>query len=177
MSMSLSSLQSAGRSIEALNRLFRPESVKSSALAPAKSEPVIELSELQTVALLRMNRSTLCRGIATHMANECQDKPSVFDYRVLVAHGFSYKPDGERWHSITPKGSLFATDLARAKAKELGIHIMIEGGYVGAQAEYSCTCGKWNVGYRRGQFTSSNALRGWSLHVAKASPTAQAESA
>ena len=173
MGFSLSELHSAGRSVEALNRLFRPESVKASIAAAEASEPVIELSDLQTVALLRMNRSTLCRGIATHMANECQDKPSVFDYRVLVAHGLCYKPDGERWHSITPKGSRLATDIAKAKAKQLGIHIMIEGGHVGAQAEYSCTCGKWNVGYRRGQFTSSNALRGWSMHVAQASPTTQ----
>jgi len=168
----------ASRSIAALNREFHPERVQPCALVAAESEQPIELSNLQTIALLRMVHSTLCRGIATHLQNECQDKPSRFDYVPLVAHGLARRPaEGEKWHSITPKGSRFATEIAKAKAKELGIHIMIEGGHVGAQAEYSCTCGKWNVGYRRGQFTSSNALRGFGFHVAQASPTAQAESA
>lgn len=178
MGFSLSELHSAGRSVEALNRLFRPESVKASIAAAEASEPVIELSDLQTVALLRMNRSTLCRGIATHLQNECQDKPSRFDYVPLVAHGLARRPaDGERWHSITPKGSRLATEIAKAKAKELGIHIMLPGGFTGAQQDFSCTCGKWNVCYRRGVHTDSNALHGWARHVAKASPTAQAESA
>lgn len=178
MGISLMDLRSAERSVDALNRLFRPASNEAGVLVAAESEPVIELSTLQTIALLRMKRSTLCRGIATHLQNECQDTPSRFDYVPLVAQGFARRPaEGERWHTITPKGSRFAADLARAKAKELGLHILIEGGHVGAQAEYSCTCGKWNVTYRRGQFTSSNALRGWSRHVAQASPTAQAESA
>lgn len=177
--ISLLDLRSAGCSVEAMNRLFHPENVKASALVAAESEPAVELSTMSTIALLRMNHiSTLCRGIATHLQNEIQDTPSRFDYVPLVAQGLARRPaEGERWHTITPKGSCFATNLARAKAKELGIHIMIEGGKVGAQAEYSCTCGKWNVAYRRGQFTSSNALRGWARHVADASPTKEAESA
>ena len=62
MSLRLSDLQSARCSVDSLNRLFRPESVKASIAAAEASEPVIELSTLQTIALLRMNRSTLCRG-------------------------------------------------------------------------------------------------------------------
>ena len=118
MSLRLSDLQSARCSVDSLNRLFRPESIKASIAAAEASEPVIELTDLQTVALLRMQNSTLCRGIATHIQNECQDKPSRFDYVPLVAHGLARRPaEGERWHTITPKGSRFATDLARAKAK------------------------------------------------------------
>lgn len=178
MGLSLSELHSAGRSISALERLFRPESIKASALVAAESEPHIELSTLQTIALLRMNRSTLCRGIATHLQNEVQDKPSRFDYVPLVAHGFAKRPaEGEKWHSITAKGSRRADEIARAKAKELGIHIMLPGGFTGAQQSFSCTCGKWNVCYPRGLHTDSNALRGWSMHVAQARPTVQAESA
>ena len=176
MAISLMDLRSAGLSIDALDRLFRPENVKAS-VAAAEIEPSYELTTLQTIALLKMNRSTLCRGIATHLSNDAQDIPSQFDYRALVAHGLCYRPDGEKWHSITPKGAALAIKIARAKAKELGIHLMIEGGNVGATASYSCACGKWSAAYQRGQFTQSNALRGWSMHVAAASPTAQAESA
>jgi len=132
---------------------------------------------MPTIALLRMNGSTLCRGIATHLQNDCQDTPSLFDYRVLVAHKLCYRPDGERFHSITPKGKILATDIAHAKARDLGLHIMIPGGLGGAQQTFSCSCGKWNVCYPRGVNTDSNAYRGWSRHVAAASPTAQAESA
>lgn len=170
-------LRSAGLSIDAMDRLFRPESVKASMAAAAIAEPVIELSTLQTIALLKMNRSTLCRGIATHLASDAQDMPSLFDYRALTAHGLCYRPEGEKWHSITPKGAALAAKIARAKARELGIHLMIEGGNEGATASYSCTCGKWSGAYQRGQFTQSNALRNWSRHVAQASPTAKAESA
>jgi len=168
----------ASRSIAALNREFHPERVQPCALVAAESEQPIELSNLQTIALLRMVHSTLCRGIATHLQNECQDKPSRFDYVPLVAHGLARRPaEGKRWHTITPKGARFSTDLAPAKAKELSIHIMLPGGFTGAQQYFSCTCGKWNVCYRRGVHTDSNALHGWARHVAKASPTAQAESA
>lgn len=164
--------------IDDLNRLFRPESVIASASVAAESEPVIELSTMSTIALLRMNRSTLCRGIATHLQNDCQDTPSRFDYVPLVAHGLARQPaEGERWHSITPKGMTHANELARAKAKELGIHILIEGTHHGALASYSCSCGNWRGSYQRGQFTQRNALFRWSRHAALASPTAQAESA
>lgn len=141
-------------------------------------EPLIELSTLQSIALLRMNRSTLCRGIATHLQNECQDTPSRFDYLPLVAHGLARRPaEGERWHTITPKGSRFATDLARVKAKEIGIHIMIEGGNIGSIASFTCTCGKWTGSYQRGIRTATNAYHGWVKHVAKESQTRKAESA
>jgi hypothetical protein len=164
------------RSIAALNREFHPERMKEE-IFEAKPEPALELSTMQTIALLRMRCSTLCRGIAAHLQNEVQDAPSAFDYRGLVAYGLCYKPEGERWHQITAAGIVLADKIAITKARELRIHIMREGSNHGPIASFTCTCGRWTGSFQRGVNTDRNAYANWLRHVAKESPTKEAESA
>lgn len=167
MGISRMELRSAGRSIEALDRLFgRQRENESVALSAAEVEPHIELSNLQIIALLRMNHSTLCRGVARYVQGDNPKLPSRFDYAVLLAHRLCYKADGDRYHTITTIGSAFAIKIAHAKARELGIHVMIDDGPFGATAKYSCICGGWSNVYQRGQFTHRNALGGWARHAA-----------
>jgi hypothetical protein len=168
---------SGARSIAALNREFHPERVKEEIAVETPTVPMFDLTTMQTIALLRMRCSTLCRGIATHLQNEVQDTPSAFDYRGLVAYGLCYKPDGERWHQITAAGIVCADKIAIAKAQELRIHIMREGGNHGPIASYTCTCGRWTGSFQRGAHTERNAYANWLRHVAKESPTKEAESA
>jgi hypothetical protein len=168
---------SGARSIAALDREFHPERVKEEIAFETPAEPLFELSTMQTIALLRMRCSTLCRGIATHLQNEVQDSPSAFDYRGLVAYGLCYKPADERWHQITAAGIVLADKIALTKARELRIHIMREGGNHGPIASFTCTCARWTGSFQRGVKTDRNAYNTWLRHVAKESPTKAAESA
>lgn len=148
-----------------------------SVVATAESEPHRELTPLQMIALLRMNRSTLCRGVASLMQNDVQDKPAWSDYRALAALRLCVKDKEGPFHTITMLGQLRAKDIARAEARKRGLRILIEGGSVGAYQNFSCTCGKWRTAYRRGLFTAGNASTGFAAHVAAASGESQAESA
>lgn len=157
-------------------------SVSSAYQEPVRPECVFELTDLQTVALLSMtNRgnvgSTMCRGIAKHLQNECQDKPSFSDYAALREQGLAIKPEGEKYHAITPQGAAHAYRIALAVAKKLKIHIIAPGGYEGIQQRFSCSCGGWSAHVPRGVNADRNGYGAWSRHVAKASETKEAESA
>lgn len=127
-----------------------------------------DLTPLQTIALLRMASSTMCRGMAINMLGDVQDKPALSDYRRLVELKMAAEPaEDSRWHTITVHGETEARIIAQIEARQRGIHLLVEGSNFGAQASYRCTCGEWSASYQRGTFTASNASLGFQRHLMK----------
>lgn len=158
------------KSVEQLQRQFTDRRSGPAFTVVARQEPqrTDDLSPLQTIALLRMADSTMCRGVAINMLGEVQDKPSRFDYARLVALKMAKAPcEGECWHKTTVHGETEARVIARIEARKRDIHLMIDNGNYGAQAGFSCTCGKWSASIQRGTYTNSNASLRFSQHLAR----------
>lgn len=109
-------------------------------------EVTADLPLLQQIALLGMMNSTLARGVARRIAsiNECQDRPSHYDYRALVAHGLCYRAEEDRYHSLTVEGWIEARKLLARLCRQHDIHIIQDqrgGGYT----SYWCSCRQWST--------------------------------
>jgi hypothetical protein len=138
-------------------------------VAPREPERNDGLSELQTIALLRMADSTMCRGIAVHLQVDVQDRPQWSDYRALVARGFAVPPEGdERWHRASVMGASEARRIAMIEARRRGIHFLCEGVNYGSQALYRCSCGKWSISRTRGPQAYDRAQRAFVNHMIRA---------
>lgn len=149
-----------------------------------------ELTLLQTVALLKMNPSTLSRGVAARLLSDadCQDFPSYRDYQELARHRLADKPENAKWHEINASGRARADKITRDKCFELKIHAFIGYGDAGRYEQtFRCACQQWTARRRRSPHAEHNAYTKWMDHVSTAqgidgltralAPPAKAESA
>lgn len=109
-------------------------------------DPVIELPLMQRLALLGLMNSTMARGVAKRVssAEQCQDRPSLPDYRGLVELGFAAKPIGELYHDITDEGLSAARKLLTALCRQYDIHVMTDTQGEGV-TRYRCSCEQWST--------------------------------
>lgn len=136
----------------------------------AKLAALPALTDAQTVALLKMTKpwgagSTLARGVAAHIQRERKATPVYADYLVLQGHGLCRPGTDSPWHVYTSEGYEAARLIAQAKAKELGLHILIEGSKVRSSMNFSCCCGQWSAAFSRGPNGAKTAYRHWCDHV------------
>jgi len=171
--------QNARRSISAIRSmqedLARLTALQNGADIPVQPEPPEpELSTIQLVALLRMAgpHATICRGVADHLQSEPQDRPSARDYAALKDFDLCEVPEGERWHKLTPPGRVLAHTLAARKAKELSLHIFVEGMTERKYKQFFCACGHWRGGFYRSSTGEMNAYAKWCAHVERATEKA-----
>jgi hypothetical protein len=136
-------------------------------IEPAKAEPE-ELPLMQQLAVLQMMNSTLARGVAKRLAsvNDCQDRPSHFDYCALVAHGLAYKAEDDRWHTLTVEGWAYARAMLTRLCQINDIHIMQNTTGKGC-TYFKCSCGQWStILYGSpGMHQFRRAHNGWMKHV------------
>lgn len=128
------------------------------------------LTDAQTVALLKMvdfrqQGSTLCRGIASHIARVSGAAPTYADFHALKELGLCRPGIDSPWHVHTGKGAEAAHLIAKTKARELGLHILIEGSKVKATMSFRCACGQWTGSFSRGPNGAKSAYSHWSEHV------------
>lgn len=138
-------------------------------------ERAADLPILQQAAMLGMMNSTLARGVATRLiaSGGCQDRPSFFDYRAIVAQGYAYRGEEGRWHTLTPEGWRIARALLTHLCEALDVHVMTEDH--GRDATYfKCSCGNWSTTLygKPGMYQWRRARNGWLKHVPQ---TARAE--
>lgn len=148
MSISIRSI-SACSSISArdLQREMEAERGDGPCLRRVESAPDIEeLPLMQQLAMLQMMHSTLARGIAKRLSriNDCQDRPSHFDYRALVAKGLAYRAEDDRWHTLTTEGWSYARPMLTRLCRQNNIHIIQED-RVKDSTCYRCSCGQWST--------------------------------
>lgn len=130
-----------------------------------------ELTLLQTVALLKMNPSTLSRGVAARMleVEGCQDFPGYRDYQELARHRYCDKPEGAKWHEINAFGRARANTITKDKCVELKIHVFVSYDDAGRYGQiFRCTCGQWSATRRRSPHAEANAYASFGNHAATA---------
>lgn len=150
MSFSYMRSVSACRSVSAMEALREAEAERMARPCMRRIEPgeyeIEELPLMQQLAILQMMHSTLARGVAKRLSsvNGCQTRSSHFDYRALVAKGFAYRSQEDRWHTLTPEGWIFARAMLPRLCREQGIHIMQNQEGKGC-TYFKCSCGQWST--------------------------------
>lgn len=178
MSLRLSELQGAGRSVEALRNLFdrsagelpclrRPDPEVDPAPELTGNDAIIaNLSLLEKLAMLKM-ASTMSRGIARRVSAlaDCQTAPSWTDYSTLSHLGLCAKDDASGYHELTDKGRNLAPFVLQHLCRQYDVHEIVARGQ-GADASYACCCGGWSfstTGHGRHQF--NRARQSFFRHV------------
>lgn len=137
--------------------------------ARIEKQTLTKLTLMQTIALLKMNKSTLSRGVAQRLIDgeACQDHPCYGDYLALAELGFCERPSGSQWHQLTLLGTSRAEAVTRDECKRIGIHVMAGGAMVGkGDCRFTCTCGGWDWRGRAGNSTERNASNSFGKHLA-----------
>jgi len=163
--ISISQLQNASRSIEALRQLF-PE-VSPPALPPVPPPDISDLTHMQKIALMQMWESHAARAVIAALKAEVQDKPSFLDYRALADRGWCEHRRADGWHHLIGYGLEAARLLERKLCVEYGLHLTRESGGDRFNVGVSCSCG-WHTNVRKGRSTQSGISQAIGRHLRSA---------
>lgn len=138
--VSISQLQNASRSVEALRALFDQPKAQATLPAPEPFD-LTTLSVMQQAALIQLTETHVKRALVGRLLEDAQDKPQSEDYRALVELGLAERREADRWHHLTRAGIEPAKRLTQQLCIQFNVHVLIEGGDGGWQVHYACPCG------------------------------------
>ncbi len=161
--VSLSSLQNANRSAEALKAMFEPVSAVPSLPAPPPFDAAT-LPANQQAALIYLTEGHVKRALVSKLMEHSQDFLHDADFAPLRELGLAEKPEGYRLNKLTDAGRASAKLLTQKLCIQFNIHMLIEGGDCGWQVRYSCPCG-FSTMVRRSRTAYGNASVQHATHV------------
>lgn len=164
--VSLSQLQNANRSVEALRQLFDTGPKQPRLPLPPSFDP-LTLSLMQQAAMMQMHESHFARAVVHRLLEDAQDRPQLQDYKALVNLGFARKGAAEKWHKLTAGGAVIARELEQRLCKQFDIHAMLGPFGSGPTVSFSCPCG-WRTSVRNSTTAPGNARPSWHRHHATA---------
>lgn len=161
--ISLSQLQNASRSIEALRALFPDQPAEP--LPPASPPDVSDLTHMQKIALMQMRESHAARAVVAALKAEVQDTARFLDFRALANRGWCKHRRADGLHHLIGDGIEAARLLERKLCAEYGLHLVRESGGDRLNVGLSCSCG-WHSYVRKGRSTQSGISRAINGHLA-----------
>lgn len=136
-----------------------------------RKHDIEHLSLMCRIALLKMNNSTLSRGVASKLIHEeaFGEFPCYGDYLNLGRLGLAERPGEGQLHEITNLGRAHADIITKSECKRLHIHVVQDGGLIGnGDCRMLCSCGGWSWTGRAGSYTSRNMSKSFHAHAATA---------
>ena len=153
--VSLSQLQNANRSIQAMRAMFDQPNAAPALPAPAAFD-AFTLPLMQQAALIQLTETHVKRALIARLLEDAQDKPQAEDYRALVDLGLAERREADRWHHLTRAGVEPAKILTQKLCLRFNVHMLTEGGDSGWQVRYACPCG-FSTMVRRSRTAWGNA--------------------
>lgn len=153
----------AANSVSALRRMFGTDDQQEALTAATYVRPA-DLPIGQKLALLTMRRGELAEEVLAACKECLIHPPRLHHFRALVEGGYAIRPG--QYHRLTPMGSSAANDVARAMARQLGIHRFTTGGGRFYHTLY-CTCGYSGSHSRNEGHWESAQMRMMSRHLAE----------